>query len=151
MYVLGLDLGQKVDPSAAVLVERISRQRAFTSSSSPEKLVVRFIDRMPLGMPYPRVVERVRNIVRSPAVGGDCMVAVDAGGVGAPVSDLLTASGGLGRGVTAYTITGGDKSTGDCVTKRDLLACVQILLETGQLVIGDVKEKGRLIQELTDV
>src|SRR6185437_12714769 len=99
MYFLGLDLGQKVDPSAAVLVEktvdRVSRQH----------LVVRYVERMPLGMPYPKVVERVRGIVHSPSVAGHCALAVDASGVGAPVVDMLR-SARLGCGITAYTITG---------------------------------------------
>src|SRR6185437_10771649 len=149
MYFLGLDLGQKIDPSAAVLVELVEHRRAVMGSSF-DKLVVRYVDRMPLGMPYPKVVARVRGIVRSQAVGGDCVVAVDATGVGAPVVDLLETES-LGRGVTAYTITGGERSDGERVAKRDLLAGVQVLLETGKLTIGRVKEQERLIRELSDV
>ena len=64
MYFLGLDLGQKRDHSAVVVVERIDHRRAFQGSAF-EKLRVRYVERMPLGMPYPKIVDRVRAIVQS--------------------------------------------------------------------------------------
>ncbi len=149
MNFVGLDLGQKVDPSALVVVERIEHRRAFVGSAF-EKLAVRYVERMPLGMPYPRVVERVQRVVQSQALRGDCVLAVDASGVGAPVVDMLRAAQ-LGCSMTAFTITGGERSGGESVTKRDLLAEVQVLLESEKLVIGNVAELGRLVRELTDV
>lgn len=118
--------------------------------SSFERLVVRFVERMPLGTPYPRVVERVRRIVSSQELLGQCVLAVDAGGVGAPVVDMLRAAR-LGCSMTGYMITGGERSAGESVTKRDLLAEVQVLMEGGKLTIGNVGELGRLTKELMDV
>ena len=149
MFFVGLDLGQKVDPSAVVVVERIECRRAFMGSSF-ERLVVRFVERMPLGTPYPRVVERVRRIVSSQELLGQCVLAVDAGGVGAPVVDMLRAAR-LGCSMTGYMITGGERSAGESVAKRDLLAEVQVLMEGGKLTIGNVGELGRLTKELMDV
>ncbi len=45
---------------------------------------LRHLERMPLGTPYPEVVERVRELTRNPQLAGRCQLAVDATGVGAP-------------------------------------------------------------------
>ena len=149
MFYIGLDLGQKVDPSAVVVVERIDHRRAFQPTAF-ERLVVRYVERMPLGMPYPRVMERVRRIVEADPLQGNCALAVDATGVGAPVVDMLERAG-LGCSVWAFTITGGERSSGESVAKRDLMAEVQVLLESGMLTIGQVAEQARLVKELSDV
>src|SRR5580700_7762715 len=108
MYFLGLDLGQKRDHSALAVVERVDHRRAFQGTAF-EKLLVRYVERMPLGTPYPQVVERVREIVSSEELRGDCVLAVDATGVGAPVVDMLRAAR-LGCDLTAWTITGGERA-----------------------------------------
>ena len=150
MYYLGLDLGQKRDHSAVVVVERVDRGQPFQGYRF-ESLMVRYVERMPLGTPYPRVVERVREIVRSDELYGNCALAVDATGVGAPVVDMLRAAR-LGCDLTAVTITGGDKAgSAGSVPKRDLIAEVQVLLEKGQLRIGDVRDAGQLARELGDM
>jgi threonine dehydrogenase-like Zn-dependent dehydrogenase len=149
MYFLGLDLGQKRDYSAVVVVERIDHRRAFAGSPF-ERLIVRYAERLPLGTPYPGVVERVREIVRSEGLLGDCALAVDATGVGAPVVDMLRAAR-LGCDLSAVTITGGDRANGSSVPKRDLMAEVLMLLEQGHLKIGKLREGPRLVKELTDV
>ena len=149
MYFLGLDLGQKRDHSAVAVVERIDHRRAFQGTAFV-RLVVRYAERLPLGTPYPRVVERVRSIVRSGEMAGNCAVAVDATGVGAPVVDMLRAAR-LGCDLTAVTITGGDRATGASVPKRDLMAELLMLLEQGQLKIGKLREGPQLVRELTDV
>src|ERR1035438_2433175 len=109
MKYVGLDLEQKRDYSAVVVVERVDHRRAFQGTSF-EKLLVRFAERMGLGTPYPHVVERVRTIVQSDELRGDCVLVVDATGVGAPVVDMLRAAR-LGCEICAVTITGGDRQT----------------------------------------
>jgi len=150
MYYVGLDLGQKRDHTAVVVVERIDHRRAFQGTAF-EKLLVRYVERMPLGMPYPKIVERVRMIVLCEQLRGCCALAVDATGVGAPVVDMLRAAR-LGCEVAAFAITGGERGAGDgSVPKRDLMAEVMLLLENGQLKIGRLKEAGRLMRELGDI
>jgi threonine dehydrogenase-like Zn-dependent dehydrogenase len=146
MYFLGLDLGQKRDYSAVVVVERVDHRRAFQGTEF-EKLNVRYVERLPLGTPYPVVVERMREIVQSDELCGDCALAVDATGVGVPVVDMLRAAR-LGCEVMAVTITGGGRESAGSVPKRDLLAGVEVLLEKGQLRIGKVREAARLGREL---
>ena len=150
MYYLGLDLGQKKDHTAFAVVERIDHRRAFQGTEF-EKLLVRYVERMPLGMPYPKIVERVRYLVQGAELRGDCALAVDATGLGAPVVDMLRAAR-LGCDVAAVAITGGERGAGNgSVPKRDLMAEVLLLLESGQLKIGKLKEGGRLMRELADI
>ena len=150
MFYLGLDLGQKRDHSAVAVVERIDHRRAFRGSAF-ERLVVRYVERLPFGYSLsPGCAERVRAIVRSQALIGNCAIAVDATGVGAPVVDMLRAAR-LGCDLSAVVITGGGRAAGYSVPKRDLMAEVLMLLEQGQLKIGNLREGPRLVRELMDV
>jgi len=144
MFYLGLDLGQRRDPSTIAVVEKRGVIR------------VRHLERIPLGMPYPGVVERVREIMRHRELAGNCALAVDATGVGAPVVDMLRAAR-LGCDIAAVTITGGDRQRQNgsmrvSVPKRDLMAAVQVLLENDELKVARrLRELGALLRELTDV
>ncbi len=147
MFYIGLDLGQKNDPTAIAVVERIH------AVPSPA-FHVRHLERMPLGTPYPRVVDRVRQIVQHDRLKGKCALAVDATGVGAPVVDMLRAAR-LGCDLAAVSITGGDRQTrsGSAwnIPKRDLLAALQLTLERGDLKIAhNLKLAAPLLRELTD-
>ena len=169
MFYVGLDLGQRVDHSAIAVVERPlprlhqTAMPAFSDWRSRQEagqpLLVRHLERVPLGTPYPRVVARVREIVKGHELAGGCSVAVDATGVGAPVVEMLR-SAGLGCELHAITITGGERATCHSgmrgtewsVPKQDLLSGVQLLLEQGVLRIArDLREAGSLVKELLDV
>ena len=150
MFFVGLDLGQKRDHTALVVVEKIENRRAFMGTEF-ERLVVRYVERMALGMPYPQVVARVREIVRCDELyHGRSTVTVDATGVGAPVIDMLNAAR-LGCPVLAVTITGGERASGQCVPKQDLMAELLVLLENRKLTIGKLREGQRLVKELGEV
>src|ERR1700676_3422854 len=137
----GLDLGQRHDPTAIAVVESRGVMR------------VRHLERVALGTPYPRVVERVREITRHAELAGNCALTVDGTGVGAPVVDMLRAAR-LGCDISSVTITGGDQQhrngTAWSVPKRDLLAVVQVLLERNELKLArGLRELGALVRELT--
>jgi len=150
MFYIGLDLGQRRDYSAIIIIERLDHRRAFQGTSF-DKLLVRYAERLPLGMPYPKVVERVRAIVQSCRLLGNCVLVVDATGVGAPVVDMLRAAQ-LGCDVCAVTITGGTRGESKgSVPKQDLIAGVQVLLESGKLRIGKLREAAGLVRELKSV
>jgi hypothetical protein len=145
-FYVGLDLGQKRDHAAVAVVEKGADESHFG---------VRHLERMPLGTPYPDVVERVREMVRDEKLVGRCSLAVDGTGVGAPVVDLLR-SAELGCDLSAVTITAGDheSQSGEVwsVPKRDLIGGVQVLLEKGELRIArELREAGALMRELLDV
>ena len=116
---VGLDLGKTRDPSAIAVVEREEPRLAWMPSM-PRRMEVRYLQRIPLGTPYTRVVERVGQVVRHPRLYGRCRLVVDATGVGAPVVDLLKAAR-LECPPTAVTIISGDRAH----KLRRELACAQ--------------------------
>lgn len=150
MLYVGLDLGQRQDFSALAVVEREDLKLAWMPA--PRELSVRHLERMELGTPYPKVVERVCEVMRHPNVVHQSRLVVDATGVGAPVVDLLR-SAGLGVRLTTVTITSGERARGQGerwhVPRGDLLAGIEVLLEAGELKICKrLKEAARLVREL---
>lgn len=145
MFYIGIDLGQKHDHTAIVIIERPeriaeNRYRAYNAQPPlPLELQVRRAERIPLGTPYPRIVETIRTITHTHPFAGQCAVVVDASGVGAPVVDLLRTAG-LDGELMAVTITGGERQSGSyrstTVPKKDLLAALQVSLEKGELRIS---------------
>ena len=143
-FYIGVDLGQKQDHTAIAVVERT------------EFLLVRHVERVALGTPYPLVVAHLREMVGRPELRRQCALVVDGTGLGGPVVEMLRGAG-LGCEITAVTITGGERehrSGGQQVSvpKRDLMAGVQVGLDNGDLRIARrLKELGPLVRELADV
>ncbi len=144
VFYVGLDVGQRRDPTAIAVVERRNG-----------RLMVRYLERIALGTPYPRVVERVRKLVGSEVLRGRCAVVVDGTGVGAPGVDWLRASR-PGCEVTAVTITSGERES--CrtavwsVPKQKLIRELEAVLARGELRIARrIREAGTLVRELGDV
>jgi hypothetical protein len=161
MFYIGVDLGQKHDHTAIAIVERPERilenQRRIYNALAPlpMELLVRRVERVALGTPYPRVVEKIWEMTHASPMAGDCAVVVDGTGVGTPVVDMLRAAD-LGCQMTAVTITGGEKPTGGsarvCLPKKDLIASVQLALEKGEMKIARrMSEVRTLVRELMDV
>jgi hypothetical protein len=130
MFVIGVDLGQAQDFTALAVVERGVR-----NMDTPADLQLRHLERLPLGMDYPKVVEHV--VARRRAVPGSRLV-VDATGVGRPIIDLLRAAG---EAVDGVSITGGARVAKDAtglyrVPKAVLVRSLSTALETGSLRIA---------------
>jgi len=123
MFCVAADIGQSRDPTAIVAAE-----------ATDEGVDVRHLERLPLGTPYPFVIERLCTVCE--AVPGPCELVIDATGVGRPVLDLLRSKG---RAVTAVLITGTGAETLNpetgiwSVPKRILLAPLGSALELGRL------------------
>jgi hypothetical protein len=156
-FFVGLDLGQKRDPSALCVVER--RVEMFDAKDPvtwdwirQTRFHLRHLNRLRLETPYPDVVRRVEKLVQSPLLVGRCEVVPDATGVGAPVVDLLRAAR-LGCPVVPVTITGGDSAvrvgTAWRVPKRDLIVGLQVMFESGELEIaGTIPDTAKFVKEL---
>lgn len=111
---------------------------------------LRHLERFRLGTPYPAVVERVRELMRTEILAGQTSLVVDATGVGAPVVGLLRQACDA---VNSITITGGDtvgrEASDYRVPKRDLVSTVQVLLQTERLRIASgLPEAETLMKEL---
>src|SRR5258705_6715441 len=91
---VGLDLGQSQDPSALSVVERAevfpgAMDWVTYDRRRPLRFRVRYLERMVLGTPYPKVVERVRQVVGRWAQKGQWTLVMDATGLGTAVLDML--------------------------------------------------------------
>ena len=135
MIYLGLDLGKLRDFTAWAAVEE----------NRYGELEVRYL-------------ERTAAMSRHAAMNGRCHLVMDGSGVGNPVEESLRAAQGGWRGLTAVSITGGDRArqasgygVGERwnVPRRDLLSGVQVLLEKGKLKIAEgLPETRALVREL---
>lgn len=162
-FLCGLDLGQAHDFSALVIAEAIEetipRTRAVINGfvqhtpaqKMPTRYDVRHIQRFTLGTSYPAIVEQVSSLLRRPELGRDVTLIVDGTGVGRPVVDLFRQAGGR-HGFVPVVITGGDTPSmvdgWRHVPKRELIAVVQVLLQSGRLRIGQFPETAVLTSEL---
>lgn len=158
VHHIGLDLGKRRDHSAIAVVERVEYRYAY-GGGERGPACVRYLERVPLGTPYPEVVAQVREIARWRGLAGDCALVVDATGVGAPVVEMLEQAR-LGCEVHAVTLTaGGHESsrhsggiTWHNVPKNDLFGELLVLLERHELRLPKrLKETGPLVRELSDI
>lgn len=155
---IGVDLGQKVDPTAIAIVEQ--QLRPIVPGLAVDHYVVRDLARLPLGTPYPDVAAKIAEVVRRlrprriwydrrplPSV----RLYADATGVGQPVVDLLHAAD---VPVTAVYFTHGDKRTEEAgavkLGKAWLVSRLQALLQTNRLHLPDTEEARQLAKELQD-
>src|SRR5919108_6085256 len=117
---VGVDLGQKRDPTAIAVVEP---QRREQDGRSEDFYITRFLERLPLGTPYPAIAQRVQTVIANiqrqvaesdpprfgmPPPSATITLYVDGTGVGQPVVDLLK---GAGVRLRPVYFTHGDKRT----------------------------------------
>lgn len=138
-YYVGVDLGQANDYTAIAIAERVGIGEAHDRSGRaveplPYNLHIRHLERF-RHHPYPDVAGRLERLLDRLTRPHE--MAVDATGVGLAVTDLLRDRGLVFR---AVTITGGDRETSEGrthrVPKRDLVAGLQVLLQSGRLKIA---------------
>ena len=156
---MGVDIGQKRDPTAIAVTEiqyRPSEEKERPREES--HYLVRYLDRLPLGTPYPEVARRLKELCgRVKARSGlRPEVFVDATGVGKPVVDLLEASAPQARCVWAVYLTSGHRRTEDRAERKVSLGKARLARRLQALVQGDRlhlprgRESGALFQELLD-
>ncbi len=150
-FFLGLDLGQSMDHSALVAL----RRRPMRDPVDPERTLFRYtvrgVKRWPLGTLYTVVVKEVAELVSKPPLKG-CVLGLDATGVGAPVVEMVYGQKPAAT-IRPVLITSGYNVGGDpsCyhVPKRDLVAAVSVLLQSGRLEIPQsIPESALLVKEL---
>jgi hypothetical protein len=150
----GLYLGQSQDFTAIAIMEKAELtgewDPAIYAHRKMAALRLRYLERIPLGTPYPEVVQRVREVTRASELCGCCHLAVDATGVGRPVVDLLRQAG-LACPILPAIITGADRETSSDgyyrVPKRELIIGLQVLLQRGGLQIAAGMKLGAVLVE----
>ena len=152
MFVLGLDLGQMQDYTALAIVERLEVAASNDSghARTQKRLHLRHLERLPLGTPYPAVVERVVTLMAAPQLNGKCVLVIDATGVGRAVVDMFKRAH---LRPIAVTITAGNKVTRDGmeygVPKRDLIGVLEVAMQTGRFKVArELPESKALMDEL---
>lgn len=172
VVTIGVDLGQRRDPTAIAVVEREWRD---VGARWEAHHTARHLERLDLGTPYPAVARRVAEVIEilrrliqaaereallaesdplgppapEPPTLGE--VYLDTTGVGQPVVDVLREAGVR---VRAVYFTHGDRRTdgGDEVKlgKAWLVSRMQSLLQNGRLHLPRTAEAEVLAKELLD-
>jgi hypothetical protein len=148
-YYLGLDLGQAQDPSALIILESADPE-------PPRTYAARHLQRWSLGTSYPTIAKEVAGLAEAMALawpGCEVWLAVDATGVGRAVVDLLKREPMPHVFLKCICITAGNAPTWEPpywhVPKRDLVAAVQVVLQTQRLKIASaLPEAATLTKEL---
>lgn len=159
-WILGLDVGQSIDPSAVCALNykvipgehvRDEKNRVLRQTKN-ERFLVRHLERLPLGMPYPQQIEHVGRLLgREPLVGAT--FALDYTGCGRPVADQFQRAGLRPQKVL---ITAGNEVTrhnGDTwhVPKGFLVSGLESRMHSGELKIAaELTESPALKEELRD-
>lgn len=164
-FVLSADLGQSVDPTAicilqlqrGVLDDNSEFNRHCGVSVTPQRpcelIDVRYLERLPLGTNYVRVVEHVRGLLSRPPLGSDTTFCIDETGVGKAVGDIFVDAGLTPKRIT---ITSGHDVTpaGEDrwhVPKLLLISNLDSMLHRGVLRIAPaLTDAGTLKDELKD-
>ena len=152
-FYVGLDLGQAQDYTALAVVQ--SGVQENPEGGTEKFLHLRHLERYELGMPYPKIADKVAALMRDERLSPneydpsrlrlfrrEPELIVDDTGVGRAVADLLKAKGLKFR---AVTITGADEvnavgSRRYRVPKRDLVGALEVPFHTGKLTIAEGME-----------
>jgi hypothetical protein len=143
-YYIGLDLGQAQDPSALAVLETADDRPPRTYSG-------RHLQRWSLGTSYPTVAKEAAELAEAMALSWRSQVSlcVDATGVGRAVVDLLRREPMPHVRMIPILITGGDTVTQERgfwhVPKRDLIAAVQVALQTQRLKIASALPEAEIL------
>lgn len=160
--VIGVDIGQRHDPSAVAVAEYLKRNREDMPEVQEWYFPIRHLERVPLNTSYPdvaaRVVEIVDRLQARALPPKKITVAVDVTGVGRGVSDILAAP--LRKRsvrLTNVTIVAGLKLTGAIgrrdvsIGKEQMVSRLQALFQTGRVEIpSSNKEAEAMARELLD-
>lgn len=169
--VIGIDVGQRRDPTAIVVAEIVledtgrdtitARYADGSFDRAPEThhvYVVRHLERIPLMTDYPSVATRLVEIVaevkaRDPERRP--WVLADATGVGRPIIDMLEDALHTQATLTAVTFTGSDRldDTHEWearVGKEYFASRLKALTQTGRIRLPDTAEARQLADELQD-
>jgi len=148
-YIIGLDLGQAQDYSALAVIERPPR---IPDTNDKPIYSLRHLVRFPLHTPYTTIVPTVAKLTSVPPLKGSPLV-IDHTGVGRALVDMFKQAK-TGCHIIPVTITAGQAITEPKfhhfhVPKKDLVTCLQLLLQARRLLIArELPEADTLVEEL---
>jgi hypothetical protein len=139
-YVVGVDVGQRVDPTAIVALETWRPAPAFVDDRPSLQHRIVWMARLPLGTFYQDIVEQVARVAEAARERGQTTIVLDATGVGRPVVDMLRARTGIA--LRNITFTAGEKAVQDGpfdwhVPKTELVTALAVVLESYRILPAD--------------
>ena len=152
MVCIGVDIGQSQDPTAIVVADPVRRENEIHYE-------IRFLKRLPLGLPYPSIIEELIRIYHNiPEPEGKLklrkQVWIDATGVGKPVVDLIRNTSSSIKLHEVY-ITGGEAKDNINpwlrvikLPKAYLVSRLQVMLGYGRIHLPNTEEALSLQEEL---
>lgn len=159
---IGVDIGQRRDPSAIAVAERLERNRPDLPEVKEQYYPIRHLERVPLDTSYPdvaaRVIEIVERLQERDTPPYKIIVALDVTGVGRGVSDILKEPLKRRRvELTNVTLTAGMQLTGELgrgdvsLGKEELVSRLQALFQTGRVLVPEGHpEAEAMARELED-
>jgi len=133
-YIMGVDLGQVADYTAISILEIFKNEK---KEGYKREFDLRHLERPELGTSYPKIIERVNELLYRPPLLGNSFLVVDQTGVGRAVVDMFIAAGVK---PIPITITGGTTVSFNVneyhVPKRDLIVTLQVTFQDGRLKIA---------------
>jgi hypothetical protein len=160
---IGVDIGQRVDPTALAVVEHEDRRDRCLKADGQveERLVrhhlVRYLARLPLGTPYPEVAERLAQVAAGvhEKTGRRPTLYLDATGVGQPVVDELRRHKVQAQLIPVYFTHGDRRMQGEnnsiTLGKAWLVSRMQALFQGNRLHLPPGHpEAEALVKELLD-
>jgi hypothetical protein len=151
--LIGVAMGSRRDPTGLAVVE--DKWRKDDARNPVDHYLVRHLERLPPGTPYPAVARRVAEMVKRLQERGETWpdIYVDATGLGEPVVELIERLVGRCRLRTVY-FTHGDRRSeeGDRISlgKAYLVTRLQALLQADQLHLPRSPEAEGLAQDLRE-
>lgn len=150
---IGVDIGQRVDPTAICVAEVEDRVNAAERYEA--HYLIRHLERLPLGTNYPAVAKRTAAICASllERLHSTPTLYIDATGVGQPIVDVLR-DAKVRADLKAVYFTHGDRRTEENgeikLGKAWLVSRLQALLQCERLHLPNTAEAKALAQELLD-
>jgi hypothetical protein len=140
IFFLGVDLGQRRNNTAIVVLERLDEAPQLVAVLRGEgfsrRYIVRQAERVPLGTPYQIMVRRLKRMVERLGPLGVCVLVVDGTGIGVPVVELMRDES-VGCRIIPIVITAGSAApTQTSVPRPALLTKMQVMAQKGELEIA---------------
>lgn len=120
------------------------------SYRSVYKLV--WLERLPLGMDYPRIVERIAGMMKHRDLDRNCQLLVDATGVGLPIVQMMRNANlaPIGISITGGSVvTRNEAASGYNVPKGDLVSAMNLVFQSRRIRIpSNLPLKQEFMKEL---
>lgn len=147
-YIIGVDIGQSVDNTAIAVLKhkpfyKEIESRPGTRMMQAEQVRVLHnydlvsLEKVELGTPYPKVVDRLAQYWNNPKMIGDVEMVVDVTGIGRAIYDYLCEEQKIfpiGVNMTGGLSSHYDDTTGLwSVPKKDMVAALVLLYQSGRI------------------